>query len=454
MVNVKIFAAGLAGIILVASVVVIVLNEERDWPVGEGLEIYGNANGDWSIDEEDLEYIQAIIDGDLNATDYPYADANRDGTVDAADLEQVQALIDGTADYIWILDGNSDPIKVSLPVERIGVEYLSNAELMNVLGVSDKVVAVDSAAYLMADFYFPENDFTNGQMGQMHSNPNFEAILDMNLDVLFTFSPDTTTKAQNLPDTDVIFLGLYWPNVINPEDSRFMQGVMKAGYILDAVDRAQDYKAWLEGLVDMLDDVTSQIDPDDRPSVLMTSHNRFFGFGGEANTEAAIYTKIDPLSQACILAGGKPIAENIDNWVGEGNVYGTTVTVEWVLDQEPEFIFAHSVRYTYSGITREPAYGYDWDDIANYTAAVNDMLSRPQLGSIPAYENENVYITAGDFRNNAMGGILGAVYLAKILHPDLFTELDPVAVHQEFVTDWMGLDYDLTTNGVFIAPAL
>lgn len=449
--NVKIMAAGLAAIVVIASVVVIVIMDEG-WPGHGGLEIFGNANGDWSVDADDIAYIQAIMDGEEEPN--KFADANRDGKIDEKDIEHVQALIDGEADFIWILDGNGAPVKVSLPVERIGVEYLANAELMNVLGVSDKVVAVDEAAYLMKDFYFPGKDFTDGEMGQMHANPDFESIFDMELDVLFTFSPDTETKAGNLPGTNVVFLGLYWPNVIEPQDSRFMQGVMKAGYILDAVDRANDYKVWLEGLVEILDNKTSGISIDDRPSVLMTSHNRYFGFNGEDNMEVSIYTKIDPLSQACMLAGGKPIAENIDNWVGTGGVYGTTVTVEWVLDQEPEFIFAHSVRYTYSGLTREPAYGYDWDDIANYTAAVDDMMSRDELKTIPAYQNGNVYITAGDFRNNAMGGILGAVYLAKILHPALFADLDPVAIHQEFVTDWMGLNYNLSTNGVFIAPAI
>ncbi len=449
----KMIAVGMAAVIVIASVAVFVLSEDVEaWPGHDGLEIFGNANGDWSVDVDDLAYIQAIIDGEEEPN--KFADANRDGKIDERDIAHVQALIDGDAEFIWILDGNGVPVKIGLPVERIGVEYLANAELMNILGVSDKVVAVDAAAYIMKDFYFPGKNFTDGQMGQMHSNPNFETIFDMNLDVLFTFSPDTDTKVENLPGTDVVFLGLYWPNVIDPQDSRFMQGVVKAGYILDAVDRANDYKDWLEGLVERLDNVTSGISEEDRPSVLMTSHNRYFGFNGEENMEASIYTKIDPLSQACILAGGNPIAQNIDNWVGAGGVYGTTVTVEWILEQEPEFIFAHSVRYTYSGLTREPAYGYDWDDISNYTAAVDDMLSRSALGTIPAYQNGNVYITAGDFRNNAMGGILGAVYLAKILHPALFADLDPVAIHQEFVSDWMGLDYNLSTNGVFIAPAI
>ncbi len=452
----NILAAGLAAVLVIASAVVLVINAEEDWPGHDGLEIYGNANGDWSIDEDDIAHIQAIIDGEEEPN--KFADANRDGKIDEKDIEHVQALIDGEAEFIWILDGNGDPVKVKLPVERIGVEYLSNAELMNVLNVSHKVVAADAAAYKMKDFYFPGQNIYN--IGQMHQNPNYEDIIEnTDMDVLFTFSPsDNDVKNENLGATDVVFLGLYWPNVMEPEDSRFMQGVMKAGYILDAVDRANDYKEWLEGLVDDLHSVTSMIEPEDRPDVLMTTHRDYWAPGGQDNKEVRTFTKIDPLSQACMLAGGNPIAMNIvDNWIGKDSIYFAQVGLEYVLNEEPEYIFIHTVRHTYSGITLEPAHGYDWDDPADYQERLDDILNnRSEIATLPAVIDENVFMTAGDFRNNAMGGILGAVYMAKILHPDLFTDsvLDPQAIHQEFVSDWMGLDYDLSQNGVFITPVV
>jgi hypothetical protein len=61
---------------------------------------------------------------------------------------------------------------------------------------------------------------------------------------------------------------------------------------------------------------------------------------------------------------------------------------------------------------------------------------------------------AGEFRNNGMGGTLGAVYMAKILYPDLFTDLNPQAIHQEYITHFLRLNYNLDTNGVFLYPAI
>lgn len=416
---------------------------------GYTLEIFGNANGDWHIDQKDIDFIEKIIAGTEQKT--PFADANQDGAIDQKDIEQVQKIIADKADNLWLLDGNKKNIKVSLPVQRIGVEYHSNAELMNVLGVADKVVATEVGAHILRDVYFPKNkDLMN--MGQVHSNPNFEKILDMDLDVLFTFPANITNKTDNLPDTNVVFLGLYWPNVMQPESSRFMQGVIKAGYIVGKKERAYDYANWLLGIVKDINQRTTSLTEAQRPKVLMTSHSRYFKDG---ETKAvSIFTQIDPLSQACMLAGCSPVAEKIPKWSGKGSVYATTVGLEWLMTEDPDFIFAHSVRHTYGGTTREPAHGYEENSREGIDKAVQDMKALPLVKDLKAAKNDNIYITSGDFRNNAMGGILGAAYLAKVMHPQLFADFDPKAIHQEFVSDWMQLPMDLSKQGVFIAPAL
>ncbi len=44
--------------------------------------------------------------------------------------------------------------------------------------------------------------------------------------------------------------------------------------------------------------------------------------------------------------------------------------------------------------------------------------------------------------------------MAKWFHPELFEDLDPQAIHQEYVTEFQGLDYDLSEHGVFVYPPL
>ncbi|MCL2173155.1 MAG: ABC transporter substrate-binding protein, partial [Candidatus Bathyarchaeota archaeon] len=71
-----------------------------------------------------------------------------------------------------------------------------------------------------------------------------------------------------------------------------------------------------------------------------------------------------------------------------------------------------------------------------------------------AVKNNNVYIISGDFRNNAMGGTLGAVYIAKILYPDLLSDINPQTIHQDYITNYLHLNYNLDKNGVFLYPAI
>lgn len=45
-------------------------------------------------------------------------------------------------------------------------------------------------------------------------------------------------------------------------------------------------------------------------------------------------------------------------------------------------------------------------------------------------------------------------YMAKALHPDIFDNLDPKEIHQQYLTEFQGLDYDVSEHGVFVYPLL
>jgi len=40
--------------------------------------------------------------------------------------------------------------------------------------------------------------------------------------------------------------------------------------------------------------------------------------------------------------------------------------------------------------------------------------------------------------------------MAKWFHPELFEDLDPKSIHQEYLTRFQGLDYALDEHGVFV----
>lgn len=408
------------------------------------LEVFGNANMDDMLDDEDITYIQNIIDGTTTETEF--ADATHDGTINQDDIQQVTDILNGDASYITLLDGNGELLTVSLPVNRMIVEYLSNAEIVRVLKLEDKVVGVDYAVEQLKSFYFPENGASIVNVGTMNS-PDYEAVLDLNPDLVLTFTKATEEKAEKLPGVDVVYLGLYYPNVTAPEASSFIQGILKAGYIFNRVNESRDYVNWLLDLTDTLSSQTANMQESEKPTVFITTYPY-----DSSVTTYSCYATVDTLGQCCILSGGSNVGQVLPGYLNSSSV---KVDAEWILEANPEYMFLHTVRYTYGGAMRaDPAQGYDVTDIDSIKACLEEFTSQPEFASVDAVKNGNVYIIAGDFRNNAMGGTLGAVYMAKLLHPNSFPDLDPEAVHQEYITRFLRLDYNLDETGVFLYPAI
>lgn len=440
-----------------AGIFLLTKSAPEGYSVDTELQIFGNANGDWKLDGDDVDFLNSIISGSSDRT--TYADANQDGVVDASDVEQVQAVIDRTAEYLWLVDGDGNVKKIGLDISRIGAEYYSNTELMCILRLQDKVVAVDNAPYQTRNFYFGEekgSEITN--LVNMNA-PNYEFVAGLDLDVLLTFSySGTEAKQEMLQDVDVIYLGMYRPDVLEPEKSEYLQGILKAGYIFDRVERAEAYVEWLLDIRNDIASISSGIAEEDKVNVLMTNYSNSY-FSDENIMDWSVYTKIDPQVQALLLAGGHPVAMDIlteEQYNGglSRTLYAVKVGSEPIVTADIDFVFCHSVRYTYGGtvVTSTPEHGYGSGDSADMDAAHAMAAGRPMTDFV---DDDRIYIMAGDFRNGATGGILHAAYIAKAIYPDRFADMDLVAIHNEYVNIWLGVSgYDVSTDGVFTSPGI
>jgi len=65
-------------------------------------------------------------------------------------------------------------------------------------------------------------------------------------------------------------------------------------------------------------------------------------------------------------------------------------------------------------------------------------------------KDDKVYVIIKELTGNKHFLAIG--YLAKWFYPDLFEDLDPQAIHQEYLTRFQGLDYSLGEHGVFVYP--
>jgi iron complex transport system substrate-binding protein len=115
-------------------------------------------------------------------------------------------------------------------------------------------------------------------------------------------------------------------------------------------------------------------------------------------------------------AGGVNIAEN-------GSIASPIWSLEDVIESNPSVIIT---------LISSPSHNTN-----DFIAARNDILSRPALQNVAAVKNGRVYVC--DFMAlNGMRSIIGYLYYAKWVQPDLFSDIDPAKVAEQLNQQYLG----------------
>jgi len=97
--------------------------------------------------------------------------------------------------------------------------------------------------------------------------------------------------------------------------------------------------------------------------------------------------------------------------------------------------------------------GYQAENASLLGAYRDGIMTAPGFDLIDAVKDGRVHVISGDFSLGPQMTI-GTVVVAKWLYPELFADLDPDAIHQEFLQDLMHVDYDLAEHGAFVYPPM
>ncbi|MDR3206002.1 MAG: dockerin type I domain-containing protein [Candidatus Methanoplasma sp.] len=450
--NPKIAVVILVGVLVAAGIsmpLILNANNEAKRALDMELEIYGNANGDWTIDSADVERLEKIISGEEVKT--TFADANGDGRIDQKDIDQVNGIIKNTASRIWLKDGVGNDRNVGTNPQRVFAEYLSNVELMLILGQKDKIVGIDAAAEHFGDFYFGKDGTKDLTVVQSSHSPPWEVMEELDLDIILAYNwTSLETKWEKLPTVDVFYLGMYAPGILDREGSSYVQAYLKAGYIFRQVDRAEDYVEWYLGTMKEINDKSADVPDADRPSVLMTGVAPFTMGPTRPWTVATI---IDPMDQSAVMAGAMTLGKTVlsaEMYAGgpTQSTWSVGVDPETIAVTDIDYAFCLSAKYSFGGSisATAPDSGYGVKDRTDFDD-FQKMASENQF-----MDNTHVYLITNNLREGGSGGLLLTAYIAKIIYPDLFKDIDPLDYHQKYV-EWMGIDADVREEAVFISPS-
>ena len=395
------------------------------------LGIFGNANEDETVNMQDVTYTELIILEYRDRTDL--ADAKYDGKINMQDVTQIELVILGKEKELTILDSADRAVTINKPIERMAVGFRFILETLRPLKVPTEMIVGVPGGVSQSDeckMYFPEyQDMPS--IGNLWS-PDIEAILSLNPDVVFMYyrteSPETTIdvlKSAGIPvasfasgvGSSFLQFGYYY----YPIETKML------GYVLDRKDEAFEFTKWYESVIYPIIERAEEIPEDDRPKVYVESWNSY----------SISATHID-------ASGGKNIFEEMSG----------DVDPEAVVEQNPDII----VKVASTNSVGEGVTGYLVTDTAKMAEVRDEIMNRPELAKVNAVKNGDVYVisaylTAGG-PDSGPRNFIQIAYFAKWFQPEIFEELDPKAIHQEYLTEFQGLDIDLDETGVFVYPPL
>ena len=384
------------------------------------LEIYGNANEDDTIDMGDVVYTKLAIFGKKPKTEL--CDAKYDGRINVLDVIQTKLIILGKEKELTLIDGADRIVTVMKPVERLIVCVTGHQlEMMRSLKIEpNRVAGVSAGSITQGDhnkIFYPE----------YQDKPTFtcadpESVLKLRSDLVITFPGSRSLgpiadacEAAGIP----LFLG--WSGV---RGLMIVEEMEKFGYILDKKDEAAEFIDWYEGaIVNPVLEKVKEIPEEDKPKVY---------------SEYARYRVTFEPNSHIAKTGGKNIFEGMKG----GSM---AVDPEAVARLNPDII-----------VMRRQIGGFGTTDTTEFEEAREELMSRPELQKVSAVKTGKVYVFSGYIVSYMGLGQAGGrqfihdAYQAKWFHPKLFEDLDPKALHKEYMTRFQGVDIDLDKQGVFV----
>lgn len=279
------------------------------------LGIFGNANMDDTIDENDVAYVEGIIAGTNEET--LLADANYDGVIDEDDITLITQIVNDGEDEITVIDTTGRFVTINKPLRRVFVLNANILEVMRSLDMDKEfIVAISSSATSKEDF-FPE--FQTALNVGTGWEPDVEKVIEADPDIVFLYATqfvascdEVQNQLENAGLTVVRF------DCFRPET--YLDEVSKLGFILDKEDDADDFAEFYNKCLNDIKDKVEDIPEDEKPRVY------FEGFGDPYNV-GGVGTVTH---QIVVEAGGYDIFGDVTGY--------KVVDKEEVMVRDPEII--------------------------------------------------------------------------------------------------------------------
>ena len=409
-----------AVIVIAAAAVVLSRNNGDDStpPVSGEIQsgaFYGNVNGDSRVDETDKSVIESIIDGEYTLEDYPLADANLDGVVDQNDLDVVDSVINNEQTTVYVVNATNNAVAVPYPVGNFAVSAGTNMKsIISILGLGDmdnlKGVALDTGDV---------SDVLDSKLGSALDEGRITCLTEdsrkltaesLNLltqnriDLVFSEESGMSTEAEVVSAIENLGISYLEFNLMNFDDQ--IMAISSMGILLGCEDEAERYISWSQGVLDAIRE--SEGDQYGTKTVLCVVMSN------------SVSSSSSDYYAASEMAGG----DNLADW--EDSTKKFNEGDNWLLDGK------YNADYIFHFRTLVYPDGMSQDDIAKYAGYFEDTYT---------YQNDGYYLI-----NGSLPLPVRLAVMAETMYGDCFDEGWSQSIFQEYVTEILGADYDVSQS--------
>lgn len=319
------------------------------------------------------------------------------GQVDKSE-ENTSGDTTGTNYYpITVTDQAGRAVTIEKEPRRIVTAYYITSSLLIALDLDDRIVGIENN---------PDKRAIYGLSSpELLSLPQIGTAKELDIEAVMALEPDLLVLPMKLKNTVPALeeLGLT-VLLVDPEDQARLNGMIQlVGQAANKTELAENLLGWISDQQVFLTDTLHGVET---PTVYLAGNSSMLKTAGNAMYQADMIR----------LAGGINVAGAIED------TYWAEIDYEQLLTWNPEYIIL----------------------AAEATYTVDDVLNDPNLADCAAVVNGNVYRLpnqAEAWDSPVPGSILGAFWLANILHPDKLSDTESTARMNEFYETFYHFTY-------------
>lgn len=330
-----------------------------------------------------------------------------------------------TSDSITILDSMGREVTIKKPVETIAViDALPQiASTLQAIGAYDKIIAMDETTSVEK---VPSPDGINITSIGKSDEPDIEKLISLKPDLVLVglYATDEKIKKLESAGFNVMAVSLF-PTV----DEGFLptqENTRVLGSIVGTRDKADEFVDWREKYLNNIEEKVSNLSESERPLAMYAykwDNNKIYGSGSQNRFHYLLN-----------FIGADDINSDVKgDW--------SEVELEHLIKSDPSYLIFEEMSHNS---------GYGVTNTSTMADDIESLKSLPGMNSVKAIKDNHVYGLPVDLLTGDTW--LAAIYLAPVIHPELFGDMDPGKIHKEYAEKYLNIKFDPATSGVFIYP--